>query len=95
VKPVWTVAHEYCDGCPGTYYYAPDDSWSFLDTILFSAARSEKATWNLRKDSVRLVNRHPSQRRRNGTPLRYDPVNGRGVSDHWPLMVAIESTVKQ
>ena len=39
-RPYWSVVHELgCSGCKGTQYYAPDDSWSFLDMILWSPAR--------------------------------------------------------
>ncbi|MDX1500111.1 MAG: endonuclease/exonuclease/phosphatase family protein [Woeseiaceae bacterium] len=95
VKPHWVVAHEFCRDCPGTYYYAPDDNWSFLDMILFAPARGEKTTWRLRTESVRLVTDHPAQLTPAGTPLRYDAATGRGVSDHLPLLIELESTRKQ
>lgn len=94
VRPDWTVAHEVgCEGCRGTYYYAPRDDWSFLDMILWSPAkdRGEKATWALRADSVQIANRAPGQMRPNGTPWRFEMPAGTGVSDHWPVVVVIES----
>ena len=56
-RPGWTVAHDLgCGDCRGTYYYRPDDNWSFLDMILFSPARSEKTTGRIRADSVAIAN---------------------------------------
>lgn len=94
VRPHWTVAHELgCrEPCPGTSYYARDGSWSFLDMLLWSPARrGADATWVLRADSVRLANGGPGQRRPDGTPDRFDATSGTGVSDHWPLVMTIQS----
>ena len=95
VRPYWTVAHEQCQGCRGTQYYAPDDSWSFLDMILFAPGRGEKTTWQIRAESVQLANRHAQQVTNEGTPLRFDPVRRVGVSDHWPLVLTLEPAQKQ
>src|SRR5690606_34679590 len=61
VRPHWTVVHEKdCrDGrgrCRGTSYYGRDDTWSFLDMILWAPAqdRGAQATWRLREGSVRI-----------------------------------------
>jgi hypothetical protein len=94
VRPYWTVTHEVgCDDCKGTSYYAPRDDWSFLDMILWSPAadRGEKATWFLRTDSVRIANAAPGQMRPDDTPWRFEMPGGTGVSDHWPVVVTIES----
>jgi hypothetical protein len=93
-KPTWTVVHEQqCQGCRGTQYYAPDDSWSFLDMILWSpgSVRGEKTTWILRNNSVHIANRAPGQTTDDDTPARFELPEGQGVSDHWPLVFAIES----
>ena len=93
-RPYWIVAHEVgCDGCKGTSYFAPRDDWSFLDMILWSPAsgRGENATWHLRADSVRIANAAPGQVRPDGTPWRFEMPAGSGVSDHWPLVVTIET----
>jgi endonuclease/exonuclease/phosphatase family metal-dependent hydrolase len=93
-RPYWTVAHEVgCGRCKGTSYYAPRDDWSFLDMILWSPAeiRGENATWELRADSVRIANGAPGQKRADGTPRRFEMPGGSGVSDHWPVVVTIES----
>jgi len=95
VRPYWTVAHEQCQGCRGTQYYAPDDSWSFLDMILFAPGRGEKTTWQIRADSVQIANRYAQQVTKEGTPLRFDPVARIGVSDHWPVLLTLEPKQKQ
>ncbi|MCB1845744.1 MAG: endonuclease/exonuclease/phosphatase family protein, partial [Halioglobus sp.] len=94
VRPRWVVAHDLgCgDDCRGSSYYARDGSWSFLDMILWSPGnRGKNPTWDIRADSVRLANQAPGQRRKDGTPARFDPSGGPGVSDHWPLKILIES----
>lgn len=94
VRPHWVVAHDLgCgDNCLGSSYYARDRSWSFLDMLLWSPAdRGKNATWGIRADSVRLANGAPGQRRSDGTPARFDPTGKPGVSDHWPLVMTIES----
>ena len=94
VRPYWTVTHEVgCDGCRGTSYYAPRDDWSFLDMILWSPGSNggKKTTWNLRADSVGMANAAPGQTRPDGTPWRFEMPGGSGVSDHWPVVVTIES----
>lgn len=98
--PRWQLAHEValpedCSNCRGTQYYARDDSWSFLDMILWSPARGENATWQIRANSVRVANDFAEQLRGDATPRRFEPGSGRGVSDHWPLLIAIEPAVKQ
>jgi hypothetical protein len=91
VRPDWQVAHDACEGCPGTQYYARDDTWSFLDMILFSPGRGEKTTWSLRADSVAIANQNPMQVSANGRPQRYNSAARSGVSDHWPVVVTVES----
>ena len=57
-RPFWTVAHDLGCGhdCRGTAYYSRDDTWSFLDMLLWSPARrGADATWWLRADSVQVV----------------------------------------
>ena len=95
VRPFWIVAHDACDGCPGTQYYARDDAWSFLDMILFSPARGEKATWQIRADSVQLANKVAAQSTAEGRPNRYKSAERIGVSDHWPMVVILEPAKKQ
>jgi endonuclease/exonuclease/phosphatase family metal-dependent hydrolase len=95
VRPFWGVAHDDCNACPGTSYYARDASWSFLDMILYSPGRGADATWDIRRGSAQIANRNPAQVTVNGTPRRYDAGVRAGVSDHWPLVVTIQLTEKQ
>ncbi len=95
VRPGWVAGHDLCAGCRGSYYYARDDDWSFLDMILFSPARGEKTTWDIRADSVQIANQFAPQVTIDGTPAKFDLAAKSGVSDHWPLVLTIESTQKQ
>ena len=94
-RPHWVVSNDHCDGCRGTSYYPPDDSWSFLDMILWRPCCGENATWRLRADGVEIANGVASQRRRDGTPRRFSVEDGSGVSDHWPVVLTIESAAIQ
>ncbi len=95
-RPSWIVAHDLgCGDCRGTYYYAPEDNWSFLDMILFAPARGEKTTARLRADSVQIANALPAQVTPAGTPRRHDSAARAGVSDHWPMIATIEVIEKQ
>ncbi len=92
VRPYWQVAHEFgCEACLGSYYYRRDDNWSYLDMILFSPARGAETTWRIRADSAWIANRTEAQVSLSGTPLRFDAAAHRGVSDHWPVVVTLES----
>lgn len=92
----WTLAHDIgCRACKGTYYYARDDDWSFLDMILFREARGGNTTARIRADSVRIANRNPAQVSPERTPERYRWAQRKGVSDHWPMIVTIEFDQKQ
>ncbi|MDH3551054.1 MAG: endonuclease/exonuclease/phosphatase family protein [Gammaproteobacteria bacterium] len=90
VRPSWTVAHDNCDGCPGTQYYSRDKTWSFLDTILYSPASGTDQRWQIAPGSVALVNKLAAQVTKDGTPARYYSAERVGVSDHWPLVLTIE-----
>ncbi|MGB5247549.1 MAG: endonuclease/exonuclease/phosphatase family protein, partial [Woeseia sp.] len=90
-RPHWTVTHELgCgDNCRGTSYYSRDDTWSFLDMVLWSPARSGRPAWNIQAGSVRIANEFAEQRRSDGTPKRFDAETASGVSDHWPVLISI------
>ena len=95
-RPHWTIAHDLgCGDCQGTYYYAADDNWSFLDMILFSSARGEKTTAGLRADSVMIANETDAQVTPDDKPARHDSANRAGMSDHWPIVATIEVAQKQ
>ncbi|MFC1679311.1 endonuclease/exonuclease/phosphatase family protein [Elusimicrobiota bacterium] len=88
----WVAAHRIgCPDCLGSNYYAPKNSWSFLDIILLSKNLGPEggASWGLLPGSVRLANDAPQQKGRYGAPQRFDPVGGAGVSDHWPLVLEL------
>ncbi len=94
VRPAWTVAHELgCGDCRGTHYYEPRDDWSFLDMILWSPGMlgGAQATWNIRNKSVHVANRTPDQVLEDGTPAQFQLPEGTGVSDHWPMVMTIQS----
>lgn len=89
-EPWWLVAHQIeCDDCPGTNYYRVNDSWSFLDMILLSRNFLDGGNWGLVRGSVRLANAVPAQVTAEGTPRRFRMPQAEGVSDHWPLVLAI------
>ncbi|MBT8090691.1 MAG: endonuclease/exonuclease/phosphatase family protein [Gammaproteobacteria bacterium] len=95
-RPDWTLAHDIgCGGCKGSHYYARDDSWSFLDMILFAPPRGGNTTAQIRADSVQIANRNTAQVSSKGTPERYNSARRTGVSDHWPMIATIEVTQKQ
>ena len=92
VRPFWTVAHEVdCEGCRGTNYWATGDSWSFLDMVLFSPARSGTSTWRIPTGGVFIANRHDDQMNDDGTVRRFDLDAREGVSDHLPLVMTLEA----
>ncbi|MEO1573726.1 MAG: endonuclease/exonuclease/phosphatase family protein [Pseudomonadota bacterium] len=89
VAPDWDIAHRSgCDGCRGTYYYAPDDNWSFLDMVLFSPSL-RSGPWQVATDRTTVANASSEQVTAAGTPKRFDLASGRGVSDHWPLITTL------
>jgi hypothetical protein len=57
--------------------------------------RGENTTWHIRADSVEIANKLPAQVSPEGTPNRFSLAEGDGVSDHWPLLMTIESKQKQ
>ncbi len=90
-RPLWTLSNDLCPGCKGTAYYAVDDTWSFLDMILWRPCCGAHATWKLRENSVRIANQAEQQMMADGTPRRFELPAGSGVSDHWPVVLSIES----
>ncbi len=95
-RPHWRVAHqEACRQCPpGSSYFPPDRSWSYLDMVLYSPGRDPDlaAGWDLSPDGTFVANATPEQVRSNGTPANYRLPQKRGVSDHWPVVMTIAPT---
>jgi hypothetical protein len=94
VRGDWVVAHELgCGDCQGTHYYGRTGEWSFLDMILWSPGQisGAQATWDVVDNSVYVANRVPNQVLDDGTPARFQLPDGSGVSDHWPLVLSLES----
>ena len=92
VRPFWTVAHEVgCEGCKGTNYWARGDSWSFLDTILFSPPRKGDSNWRIKEGGIFLADQVADQLNDDGTVKRFDLKSLEGVSDHLPLVMTLES----
>lgn len=86
VEGNWIVAHKLrCRFCRGTNYYEKKDSWSFLDMILLSENFRYGDGWKVDLDSIMVANKGGGHITEKGTPYRYDPKTGKGVSDHWPI----------
>ena len=85
VRPTWQVAHDLCEACPGTSYYPPKDDWSFLDMVLWG----KTSGWTVTRSF--LANRSSEQMTPKGTPKRFQLPEGSGVSDHWPLVMVVET----
>jgi len=88
VRPDWVVSNDLCDGCAGTQYYSRDQSWSFLDMVLFAPSEDADNAWQVR--SVEIANQLPAQVTADGTPNRYRSAERTGVSDHWPVLMTLE-----
>jgi len=90
-RPGWTVSNDLCEGCAGTSYYPVDQTWSFLDMVLWKPCCGAHATWGLRDSPVSIANTTDEQSLSDGTPRRFSLPDGTGVSDHWPVVLRIES----
>jgi len=90
-RSAWTVSNDFCAGCDGTSYYSVDDTWSYLDMILWKSCCGAHTTWGLRENPVKIANQTEQQRMPDGTPRRFKLPEGIGVSDHWPVVLRVES----
>ena len=88
VRPDWVVSNDLCEGCEGTQYYSRDDSWSFLDMVVFASSENTDRAWQVR--SVEIAISLPAQVTADGTPNRYRSAERTGVSDHWPVLMTLE-----
>lgn len=84
VHPHWLVAHELCQVCKGTYYYKPKKNWSFLDMILVS--KNHLSPWRMDEKTVEVVQKDWMKDNEGGAKP-FNPKNGTGASDHFPLYV--------
>ncbi len=91
-RPYWIIAHEdRCEGCRGTNYFARNDSWSFLDMIFYAPSESAAAQWRIQPGGVFIADGYEDQLNADGTPRRFDLEARRGVSDHLPLVMTLET----
>lgn len=68
----------------GTHYFKKDNTWSFFDVLAVSRA-SEQSGWTLDAKSLRISDTGAQQLTGDETPMRFDPQNETGSSDHWPM----------
>ncbi|MDR0513000.1 MAG: endonuclease/exonuclease/phosphatase family protein [Treponema sp.] len=66
----------------GSYFFR--DRWETIDHFLLSAALFDGEKWEFENSLV--LNSHPFTLP-DGTPNRYNPRSGRGLSDHLPLLL--------
>tara|TARA_Y200000002_G_scaffold371299_1_gene367800 strand:+ start:4524 stop:5516 length:993 start_codon:yes stop_codon:yes gene_type:complete len=79
----WSVAHlNGCNKCKGTYYYAYEKNWSFLDSIFLSKDRNIKYI----SDSIDIHITKTNSYSETGRPIKFNPINKSGVSDHLPMV---------
>ena len=79
----WEVAHlNGCNKCKGTYYYAYEKNWSFLDSIFLSKDRNIKYIPN----SINIHTTKTNSYSETGRPIKFNPNNKSGVSDHLPMV---------
>jgi len=81
----WDISHiAGCSNCSGSHYYRRDDNWSFLDVIIIKENRGitfKNESINVLKTNINTNNE--------GKPLSFNMNNGRGVSDHLPVIATI------
>lgn len=87
-RPHWIVSNDLCEGCAGTHYYEGNQTWSFLDMVLYAPADTANLAWQVK--NVSIANGFTPQVTRNGTPDRYRSAERTGVSDHWPVVMTLE-----
>ena len=82
----WSIAHLVgCDDCRGTHYYSYGNSWSFLDTIFLSQDRGVSYITDSIMVHVTETNSYSEFQK----PKRFDPITGKGVSDHFPVVAKL------
>lgn len=85
----WKISHlSQCHECFGTYYYAKDKSWSFLDAIMIYRGKNA----SFQKDSVKVWKPHPFQYSGKEDKPKRLTRRGQtveGVSDHFPVVAKV------
>ncbi len=94
ISDYWIVAHDQKKmNEPGSAYYKPKKSWSFLDMILFNKFfLNSAAKWQVDLTTLKVANDYPGQNKLDEglkVPNGYNIKNGVGVSDHWPLYIEL------
>ena len=83
----WLVSHlNGCKNCKGTHYYGYDKSWSFLDAIFLSKDRGIRYI----PDSINVHSTPTNSYNDTGRPIRFNPIEKDGVSDHLPIVAKFE-----
>jgi hypothetical protein len=97
IPSMWINSHlQACKNCDniGTIYYPPKKKWSIFDMLLVSKNSAKlsgaKTNWSLDINSTRIVNDLDIQKTPKGTPMDFDAISGKGVSDHWPMYIEIK-----
>ena len=85
-EDVWQISHHIgCNDCLGTYYYAPNNDWSFLDAILVSKNRNISFV----PESIKLHKTSINMDNKNNKPIGFNVESNLGVSDHIPLVAKV------
>ena len=81
----WDISHiAGCSNCSGSHYYRRDDNWSFLDVIIIKENRGI----TFKNESINVLKTNINTNKE-GKPLSFNMNNGRGVSDHLPVIATI------
>lgn len=81
----WDISHiSGCSACLGSHYYRRDNNWSFLDAIILKENRG----LSFKTPSINVVQTDINVNFKN-EPLSFNMNNGKGVSDHLPVIAEI------
>lgn len=81
-----------CVGCMGTYYYAPNRDWSYLDIFMFR--NHAESPWVVDAKSFMVWTEGPEQLDRRGGPRSFDPETLKGSSDHFPIVLKLSPRIE-
>ncbi|MCB0327152.1 MAG: endonuclease/exonuclease/phosphatase family protein [Bdellovibrionales bacterium] len=89
-KDQWKASHKITSlNHPGSNYYDPKKSWSFLDVILFSHTFFDQKGWELDQSSLQVVVGVKGQTNEQGHPMSFDVGSQKGMSDHLPIFAKV------